>query len=810
MKRIESGRWPFAFELRVFFGIALLLWVAAPAQSAPPATVRPVSGSTAKVEALLDRLPLAFEANSGQFDRRVKFLARGPRQRAFVTSEGLVLALQGDRRTGTSSVLRLQLEGANKGAELRGVERLETVSNYFHGNDPGRYITNVPNFSRVMQPGIYPGVDLAYYGNRRRLEYDFIVSPGADVGRIKLRLRGHDSARLSKSGDLVITTKAGELVLKKPSAYQDRDGQRIEVAAAYALKGNRVTFDVGAYDAEFALVIDPMVAYSTLVGGSGNDYGYAIAVGADGSVYIVGQTSSSDFPVVSAFQSGLSSVSAIDAFVAKLNPSGTGLVYATYLGGRGGNSQAGGIALDAAGNAYVAGQTASSRFPVTAGAYQTTFISNEGFITKLGPQGNTLVYSTFVHGVNNTARFPITVDTSGNAIFTGFSSASFVTTPGAFQPVAAGGHDVFVLKLNAAGSAAVYATLLGGSGTDEGESVAADSAGNAYITGRTDSVNFPLLNALQTVRKGFQDAFITKFNASGALVYSTYLGGSDQETGWGVAVDSQGNAYVTGTTHSSDFPAVRAQSAVMPSFSPFIAKLNASGNGLLYSGTLVANGAAILGEPSPSGIALDGAGNAYVAGNAYFTVSRFPEVDPVVVDLTNTGESLPFVAKVQELDQIVLTYSTLFGVPGQTVHDTFAWGIAVDASGNAYVAGQVSSPLFPTTQGAFQHTVRAEDAFVFKLSPGTRFPTKVSSSPLSPTSSDSITLRAAVTNTAPGGTVTFSSDGSLLGTVAVSGGGATLNLSLPAGVHQITAVYSGDGKVSQPLFLPVQHAPVCN
>ncbi len=760
--------------------------------------------NAARTESVLDKLPLSFEINQGQFDKRVKFLARGQRQRVFVTSEGIVLGLQNGGRSGASAVVRLEFRGGNKGAALQGIDRLETITNYFYGNDYTKYITTVPNFARVLQREVYPGIDVIYYGNQKQLEYDFVVAPGADAKWIKLQVSGYESVRLSESGDLLLTTHGGELALKRPRAYQEHDGQRVEVPARYVLKRNQIQFQVATYDSRRPLTIDPMVSYSTLFGGSANETGHGIAVDASGAVYITGETASTDLPVLSAFQSKL--LDALDAYVTKLNAGGTGLVYSTYLGGRSGISSGSGIAVDTAGNAYITGSTNTSQFPVTQGAYQTAMLAgnaNTGFVSKLGPQGNTLIYSTFVAGIYSGGG-QIAVDANGNAVLAGTGAPGFLTTPGAFQAACSGdGIDAIVLKLNSTGTAAIYATFLGGNQEDISSGVAFDSAGNAYVAGYTRSTNFPVANALQSTLRGPQDGFVAKFSPTGAFVYSTYLGGSNADFIEGVAVDSQGNAYVSGGTKSLDFPVVRSQPAIISDFAVFIAKINATGNALVYSGTLSANGVAMLGG---GGVAVDGAGNAYVGGNAQLT--QFPQVDPIVNNLPNFTQALPFVAKVQELSMATLTYSTVFGIPGQPAGQAF--GIAIDANANAYVVGYISNGPFPTTSGAYQHVLKGsaglqQDAFVFKLSPG-RFTTKLFFSPATPTSADTITLSAAVTNTAPGGTVTFSSDGNPIATVPVSGGGAVLTLNLPAGVHQLTAVYSGDGKVSQPLFLPVKQA----
>ena len=785
------------------------------------------ASGASQAKAILEKLPLSFELNSGQFDPQVKFLVRGQGQSSFLTADGMVLVL--DKRGSSDSaraVIRIELEDRIGGSKFEGVDRLAARTNYFYGGSRGADITNVANFARVQQYDVYPGIDIVYYGNQSRLEYDFIVAPGVDVKKIKFRLSGHDAANIGEADDIVLTTSVGDLALKKPVAYQERGGQRVDVPAKYFLVGNQVGFEIAAYDSGLPLVIDPIVSYSTYLGGTGLENVPAIAVDSGGNTYIAGTTYSADFPTLNALQSKLSS--GMDAFVAKLNANGSGLVYSTYLGGARGSSNARGIAIDSAGNAYVHGDTTSSAFPTTRGAYQTSFRSTTGtsFVAKLSPNGNALVYSTFVTGLGtgffgDSWAHPITVDAGGNVLISGTGNSSFSTTPGAFQSTIKGLSDAVVLKLNATGTAAVFATFLGGSADEHGVAIAVDAPGNAYVTGYTTSSDFPLANAFQSARKGSQDAFVTKFSPSGALIYSTLLGGSGNEGGEAIAVDSFGNAYVAGFTNSTDFPVLRAFQATMPTAAQttFITKLGPSGNALVYSSFYGGPACYTPGPPCysqdgvgthASGIAVDGAGNAYMTGYTSFTT--WPQVESIITNLpTNDGRTISFVAKVQELSSAKLAYSTIFGSSSPT-RDAIALAIAVDANANAYVTGFGDGPV-PTTAGAFQQGRKiptgTDAVFVFKIAPG-RFTTQLSSSHPAPTDTDVITLSAAVTNTAPGGTVTFSDNGGVLATVPVSNGGATLTRSFPAGVHVLTAVYSGDNKVSQPMFLPVKQALLGN
>lgn len=806
---------------------ALVLLLAGPAHAASPP----------RVEAILDGAPLSFEANAGQFDKQVRFLARGSGRNLFLTAEGMVLTLGGGPGGRPPTVLRFELQGRAKDARPQGEDRVAGITNYFYG-DPSdkfaaRYVTDVPSFARVRQHGAYPGIDVLYYSNQGLIEYDFIVAPAADLRQISVSIGGHRSAALAESGDLVLHTRDGDVLLKKPLAYQEREGRRTEIPARYVLDGNQLRFDVGDYDRRRALVIDPILSFSTRLGGNGNETANAISVDASGNIYVAGTTNSTNFPLAGALQSKLAGSS--DVFVTKLNPSGNALVYSTYLGGRSGDSIGNGIAVDAQGNAYVTGTTTTGSFPVTKGAYQTSKSEFEsGFVTKLSPQGNALVYSTYIRDALETNA--IAINASGEAYVTGGARSGFVTTAGAFQPASAAPFCGFIAKLNATGSAMSYATFLCGSanfdGGDRGYAIAVDAAGHAYVAGRAPSTNFPVTGgAYQPFRRGINDAFITKLNPTGSgLVYSTYLGGSSGQRGFGIAIDSLGQAYVVGRTTSLDFPVLRA-------FQPaksytgtgywnvsegFITKLNAAGSGLIYSSYLGGPGCVgsgwplcdpVQGPDHGRAIAVDAAGNAYVVGG--IGSIELSQVDPVqVVPTPYDGSLVPFLAKIQDRSSAVLVYLLTLGTRSGFAENASnsngpAKGVAVDGAGNAYVATRVYTTPFPVTPGAFQVIGSGfEDTAVFKVSPG-KFTTSLQTSNATPTCAQTITLTATVTSAVPDGQVTFSSGGSSIGTTLVTDGTATFATSLPAGVHELTAIYSGDNKVSRPLFLPVKRVSGC-
>jgi Beta-propeller repeat len=634
------------------------------------------------------QLPLNFEANQGQTDAQVQFLAHGQGYILFLTAHEAVFAFRPPAAHGqhptrlmprpgavqdtpdtAQSVVRMQLLGANSAPQVVGLEELPGKANYFIGNDPQQWRANVPTYAKVKYAAVYPGVDLVYYGQSRQLEYDFIVAPGADPTTIMLGFEGIDHVDMDAQGDLVLSTAGGSLRFQKPVVYQEGDGGRQAIAGSYVRKGpHQVGFHVAAYDLARPLVIDPVLSYATYLGGRGGETGFGIAVDAAGAAYVTGITASADFPTVDPLQPALDGFA--DAFVVKLTADGAALVYATYLGGSGiGVDQGQGIAVDAAGAAYVTGKTTSADFP-TVHPLQLTF--------------------------------------------------------------GGGNQDAFVAKLTADGAALVYATYLGGSGDDRGTGIAVDADGAAYVTGSTCSADFPTVHPLQPTFGGGGncsqvgnpggDAFVAKLRADGsALVYATYLGGSDDENSGqsgasGIAVDAAGQAYVTGSTGSSDFPTVHPLQLKPPAISSrgdaFVAKLTADGSALVYATYLGGSSG-----DAGAGIAVDASGAAYVTG---FTFSPdFPTVHPLQPTLRSSVSSNAFVAKLTA-NGAALIYSTYLGGCRAEV----GFGIAVDAAGAAYVTGSTSSPDFPAMPGAFQTTLggggicgrmHESDAFVAKI-----------------------------------------------------------------------------------------------
>jgi Beta-propeller repeat/Abnormal spindle-like microcephaly-assoc'd, ASPM-SPD-2-Hydin len=707
-------------------------------------------------------LPLAFEVNQGQISSDVKFLARRGGYTVFLTATDAVLKLKtGERQE--PSFIRLKLADANEKLSVIGSDELPGKINYFIGKDHSQWHTNIPTYSKVRYAAVYPGIDLVYYGNDGRLEYDFVVSPGADPGAIHLAFNGADPAiadsAIDNKGDLVLRMGHDEVRLEKPVVYQQTEAHagRQFVEGRYRLTADgEVTFQLGGYDKSRSLIIDPVLVYSTFLQGNLSDGSYRVFVDSSGSAYVTGGTESLNFPTTpGAFQTtfGGSGTGCTeepvfqcgDAFVTKMNPTGSALIWSTYLGGS--NPDAGfAITADSSG-VYVAGQTSSSDFPVTAGAFQTTLpvsSTRGGFITKLNTSGSALVYSTYLAGSTTDKLRGLAVDSSGNAYVTGGTQSSdFPVTANAFQKTLAGASNAFVSKMNPTGTALAYSTFVGGTGSDAANSIAIDASGNAYITGGTISTDFPTKNPIQAAFAGgggtcpanhasiCGDGFVTELDPTGStLIFSSYLGGSGEDSGVGLVLDSAGNIYVSGGTDSSNFPTTTG--AFQTTFGggstgctnageacgdAFLTKINAVKTAYVYSTYLGGTGDDVAGL----GLAIDAAGNIHMAG---ITASPNFPTTPNAPQLTYGGGSTicspgficgdGFVTKFS-LDGSTLNFSTFLG--GSS--DDGAGGVAQDTAGNDYVVGVTTSGNFPTTPGAFQTSCTFCDgqshAFITKL-----------------------------------------------------------------------------------------------
>jgi len=709
-------------------------------QSATPA-------AHGRVQANFAALPLAFEENKGQTDAQVEYMARGNGYTLFLTANDAVfslhsasaasrlstirrgmqpaaknLAKQSNTQKDSTAVVRMQLAGGNAQARVSASGQLPGKSNYFIGNDPSKWQKDVAHYARVSYQDVYPGVNLAFHGAQRQVEFDFVVAAGANPAPIGFHFTGAQSLKTDDSGNLVVSSAAGEVLLHKPVAYQEQNGAHQPVDAQFVLKANnQVSFELGNYDHNRELVIDPSVSYeySTYLGGSADDEGEAITSDSSGNAYVTGNTQSSNFPGSSSTNK---LVGITNVFVTKIASNGASLIYSTYVGGTG-NDNGNGIAVDGSGDAFIIGATTSTDFPATTGAFQTKLAqggSGNAFAFELNPSGTTLTYCTYLGGNGDDAALGIAVDASGNVYAAGATSSTNFPTKSPLQATSGGG---FVTKLNPTGSALVYSTYLGGIG-DSVNAVALDSSDDAYVTGRTSDPTFPTTTgAFQTTcgsdgtcNGGNSDAFVTVINTAGnAYVYSTFLGGSGIDVGDSIAVDSSGSAYVTGLTESStDFP---RHSALQNAFGggpsdAFVTKFNASGSALVYSTFLGGNQA-----DTGAGIAVDANNNAYVTGQT--ASGNFPTVIPTQASLGGGNDA--FVSEINSAGS-QLVFSTFLGGSLDEDDGGNYGAIAVDSTGaSIYVTGNTLSGGFPTSSPYQGANAGGNDAFVVKYAQGPTF-----------------------------------------------------------------------------------------
>ena len=807
----------------------------------PPVLTSPAfSASTRRQEIAAEygRLPLSFEANEGQSERQVKFLAHGNGYGLFLTTQEAVLvrrrpAASRQHSAGTDSVLRMALANAATSAEVKGDELLPGKSNYFIGNDPAAWRRNVPQFARVRYHDVYPGIDLVYYGRQGQLEYDFEVAPGADPQQIAMRFQGQDREpqrpELKPGGDLQLL--AGDLRLQAPRVYQRFGGAERPVNGGFVVRQDgTVGFSLGDYDHSRPLVIDPVLTYSTYLGGSGAESCSAltgqeftpgcpaITVDSAQSAYVAGSTNSPDFPGPGGTAPRQGSAGTANVFIAKFDNTGSALVFATYLGGSGIDTSAG-IAVDSGFEVFVAGTTTSGNFPVSSGAFQNAVkaAGTHVFVTKLNSSGSVILYSTFLSGSATDSASGLALDTQAKVYVTGTTtSADFPTTAGAFQTVAGcpgGGScttppgiaQFFLSKLDPSlteTASLPYSTYFGGgnptNGVAIGGGIAVDSGSNVYITGGTNfqhvgtlATDFPILNAFQACldvpeavlpttaptclsNPTATDAFVAKFNiatnvASGAqLQYSTYIGGSGSDVGYGIAVDSGGSAYITGSTTSGDFilptATIAFQAANSGGRDAFVAKVSsftppattsttATAVSLLYFSYL--GGAA---DDAGTAIAVDSAQDARVTGwtdsttgtGNFPTQNAFPQGaapgggrDAFVASLNTAGTTACVPNPTATPPVFCPSYSSFLGGNGTDM----GTGIALDSQGGTYIAGETASSSGFPVQGALQSALNGpSDAFVTKLGPNVSLSIAATASPSPVGVGSPVTFTYTITN----------------------------------------------------------------
>lgn len=803
----------------------------------PTSTTAITPATRTRINATYAALPLAFEANQGQVDPQVKYMARGNGYTLFLTGNDAVISLYSSEknseqtvasrtnrrirsqsglqktRTLSTSVMRMHVVNGNSQARVVATDQLPGKINYYIGSDTSKWRTDVGQYARVSYEDVYRGVNLAFHGGQRQMEFDFIVAPRANPSVIKLGFRGARKISTDASGNLVLVSSNGDLMLHRPIAYQQGNDGRHSVDARFVVKANNeVAFALGPYDRSRELVIDPSLSYATYLGGNAEDEVFAIAVDSSGNAYVAGQTLSTNFPTHSGT---ISTSGGFDAFVSKLNQTGTAPVDFTTLIGGSANDSALGIAENPTG-IYVIGNTSSAL------AFTATIGPGGGqdlFVAKLDNAAGAIQYLTKIGGTGTDSGNAIAVDLSGNAYLSGETFSTDFPTAVPIQSTNAGADDGFVAKLNPTGTALLYSTYLGGSGGDLATGIALDGQNNAYVTGITVSSNFPTTaGAFQTTVGGADDSFIAGIKADGSgLIYSTYLGGSGSDDALGIAVDSVGEAYVTGNTTSANFPTVNPQQGTLSGATDvFITKLNSNGSALLFStyfgGSL---------DESGVGVALDSFNDVYATGDT--ASSNFP-TGGSAFQTSLQGSSNAFVTELSNTGFLV--YSSYLGgnLTGNLlpVTSTPIGAVAVDSTSSAYLAGSTSSNAnFPVTAGVLQTTFAGglADAFVAKVGAAPAdFSVAISPTSISTTSGQTtatITVTVSSVNAAFGSAVTLSCGSKpskaacnfSAASVTPGASPATSNLTIStngsAGNGMLTPPMNGRSSIFYALLLPI-------
>jgi len=714
-------------------------------------------------------LPLFFEAGRGQAGITTPFAAHGPNSEFLLASTNVQFALR--KTSGETAAASMAFVGANPSATISGVTELAGKVNYFLGNDPAKWQSGVPIYSKVRVEDIYPGVNVVYYGNGRQLEYDFDLAAGVDPKTIAIRFDGAENISVNSQGELVVNLNGGQIIQHSPVIYQMAGQSRREITGGYKLMDSHTaTFALDGYDRSLPLVIDPILSYSTYFGGNKGSVIYALALSKDGSnsIFVAGQTVSTVFTndFFSKFQPGYQTnfqggTTWGDAFVAKLDNSGTNPIYFTYLGGNA-DEVPFGIAVDANGNAFVTGFTDSPNFPTTNACYphiagkkdpSAGLYPVDAFVTEINPGGTNLVYSTYLGGSQADVGTAIALDSNDNAYVAGYTySTNLPVQPGAFQSTLQCTNYTLYFNANAflaeipqpPNTNLLYCSYFGGNNYDEATAITLGESNYIYVAGATASTNFPVVyswtNQLHLNGTNFYntyDAFVAKFAPGFAsLVYSTYLGGSNFDMATGIAVDnSAGYAYVVGSTVSPNFtnhfgslnyvnqPANNGGllSCVITNTSNIAAVTNAFLAQIGWTGTNAYIGYALLfggnGNDVANGISMDGAGNLYVVGSASST--NYPVTPGNLygsLRATNSASS-----PTQSSDAVItafasnasLIYSAYLGGPG----DDHGNAIAADSAGTVYIAGQTASTVFPTFNAVQTNLTGSVDGFIAKILP---------------------------------------------------------------------------------------------
>jgi len=637
--------------------------------------------------------------------------------------------------------IRMRFLDANPNVVVEGNRPMSGMAHFLIGDQSTRLTTDAAIYRQVLYHELYAGIDLAYSGSGATVKSEFVVHPGSDVQTIRLQYPSDFSISLDPRGNLLVRGQATFLCEDAPTIYQNIMGKQVQIRGAYQLLGpHMVGFEVGVYDGTQPLIIDPVVTYATYLGGSSVSAVTGLAADGSGNLYVTGWTEALNFPIAGAVQAA--NGGDVDAFVVKFNPAGTGVLYATYIGGAG-DDRGAGIAIDSSGNAYITGATTSTNFPTAAPAYATIGGTSNAFVLKLNAIGNALIYSTYLGGAVWDAGVAIAVDNSGNAHVAGNTQSANFPLVKPVQSSLGGSTDAFVAIFTPTGTCS-FSTFLGGAGREAVGSIAVDTAGSTYVTGGTYSINFPTVSSLQSSNGGGEDVFITKFSAGGGkIIYSTYLGGSGtalgtSEQGTGIAVDASGAAYITGVTNSGNFPVNSgAFQQMLSGFeTAFIAKLAPTGSALIYSTYLGGSGMDIA-----TAVVVDSSGDAWVAG--YTSSQDFPLVS--ALQGTFGGLEDAFIAELNPVGTALL-FSTFYGGSGEDI----ATSLSLGGVGEMFVGGSTNSSNLQVSNSFQSSNNGSTTGWVLEINTTKATPSVASVSYVSPQSGsgNGVTFTAVYVDTA--------------------------------------------------------------
>jgi hypothetical protein len=689
-----------------------------------------VPGTSKEILNRCENIPLFFIANEGQTDANVAFISKGNHCTMFFTPEGTLFSLTENQSNPTNGfALRLNFLNSNTSPEMVGEEKLSSTTNYFLGNNPSLWKTNVSNFGKVRLNELYKGIDLVYYGNQSRLEYDFMIKPGTNPSKIRLSYdlgnKKGNALSINEQGDLIISTPIGNIIEHKPYCYQYIDGKKQRVDGKYQVIDagkNIFSFSVGNYDKNHTLVIDPVIEYSTYLGGNGDDLNFGVVRDNAGNIYLSGNTSSGDFPTTTGVYSSKSKGD-LESFITKLDPTCTKIIYSTFIGGD--NADYGGnLAIDAKGNAYLTGSTHSWDFPVTKNALVKEFKGPwsaqrpDIFIIKLSSNGDSLLYSTFFGGSKVDMNSIIYADGMGNAYITLYTESSKLPeAPSSFNKKYAGKGDAYIMKLDPAGNL-IYSSYLGGKQKEVPTCIIADKEGNAVIAGTTNSPDFQRsVLTFDTAYHGKDDIFVTKISGDGSkILFSSIMGGKENEMPKTLKLDNEGNICLAGFTESSDFPVTKNtyENAFHGKRDAFFSKISASVDKLIYSTLLGGNK-----YDCANSMELGQSGDIYLAGTT--NSIDFPTTANAF-DKTYNGSYYDYGAENSDggdificqldINNSKLNYSTYFGGTGNEDLPQ----LIVKNTNDLMIVGQTNSPDLPVTTNAINKTKKGRtDIFISRL-----------------------------------------------------------------------------------------------